>query len=160
MNPRSFILSLLSIVLLTGCASFTGAELGRIRERGVSPGVVAKFRDGQVLSPQDVIELTRRGVPDRLILRQIEDAGVNYVLGKNDIKRLRAAGVSAAVLDALIDASDDFAHEHAGRRYDPAFGVYADYPYDYYYGPGSYYPYGSVGLGFYAPFPHHWSRWH
>jgi hypothetical protein len=160
MKTRLSVLSLIAILLLTGCASFTDAELGRIRQRGVSPRVVAKFEDGKVLSPQDVIELTRRRVPDSFIIRQIEDAGVDYVLSKDDTKRLRAAGVSAAVLDALRSASDDFARGYYAPRYVTSYGVYGEYPYDDYYGPGSYYPYGSVGFGFYVPFHHHGHRWH
>ena len=159
MNARLRVVSLLSILLLAGCASFTDAELGRIRQRGVSPPVVAKFEDGKGLSPQDVIELTRRRVPDSFIIRQIEDAGVDYVLGKEDIKRLRAAGVSAAVFDALIYASDDFARGYYAPRYATSYSVSADDPYGYYYGPGSYCPAGSVGVGYCAPLHHHWHRW-
>ena len=46
--------------------------------------------------PEDVIELTRRRVPDRFIVRQIEDVGVDYVLSPEDYQRLRKAGVTAA----------------------------------------------------------------
>ena len=159
MNARLPILSLFAILLFTGCASFNEAELGRIRQRGVSRQVLTKFEDGKVLSPQDVIELTRRHVPDSFIIRQIEDAGTDYVLSKADTKRLRAAGVSAAVLDALRSASDDFARGYYAPRYVTSYGVYADDPYGY-YGPGSYYPYGSFGIGYYVPFHPHGHHWH
>jgi hypothetical protein len=163
MNLRPILASLCLAIGFTGCATFTPAELGQIRQHGVSPAVVNKMEDGRVLHPGDVIELTRRGVSDRFIIRQIDDAGVDYVLNKNDFKRLQAARVSRPVLDALVAASDDFASRYAppGR-----VQVYATYPYNYYYGPyygGVYpyypYPYGGVSVGFSSGrycAPHHW----
>lgn len=150
MNFRPILASILVAVGFTGCATFTPAELGQIRQHGVSPTVVNKMEDGRVLHPGDVIELTRRGVPDNFIIRQIDDAGVDYVLNRNDMKRLQEARVSRAVMDALIAASDDFA-----SRYSPSGHVhaYATYPGDYYGGPyygygfnPYYYPYGGVSV--------------
>ena len=149
MNLRPILTSVLLTACFTGCATFNKTELGQIRQRGVAPAVVGKMSDGQVLTPSDVIELTRRGVPDSFILRQIDDAGVDYVLNRNDIKRLQAARVSRAVMDALIAGSDDFA-----RHYGPSTRarVYAGDPYDdYYFGPyfsGPYY-----GGPYYGPYP-------
>lgn len=152
MNLRPALVSLLLAVGFTGCATFTPAELGQIRQRGVSPAVVNKMEDGRVLHPGDVIELTRRGVPDNFIIREIEDAGVDYVLNRDDLKRLKDARVSRAVVGALLAASDEFARNYApgGRVH-----AYAPYPYGYYYGQYGYgadpyfypYPYdGSVSI--------------
>src|SRR3954470_18030955 len=102
MNPRPILASILVAIGFTGCATFTPAELGQIRQRGVSPAVVNKMEDGRVLHPGDVIELTRRGVPDNFIIRQIDDAGVDYVLNRNDMKRLQDARVNRRVVDALV----------------------------------------------------------
>jgi hypothetical protein len=159
MNLRLILASTALAIGFTGCATFTPAEMNQIRQHGVSPAVVNKMEDGRVLRPNDVIELTRRGVPDHLIIRQIEDAGVDYLLDRGDVRRLQEARVSRRVLDAMIAASDDFA-----SRYAPAGRVHAyAYPYDYYYGPNYYspyyYPYGgfsvSVGGGHYWG-GHHW----
>ncbi|MDR3404425.1 MAG: hypothetical protein P4L99_18135 [Chthoniobacter sp.] len=163
MNLRPILASALLLAGLSGCATFTDAELGQIRQRGVSSAVVGKMQEGRVLSPGDVIELTRRGVSDNFIIRQIEDAGVDYVLNRDDIKRLQAAHVSRPVMDALFAASDDFAgrynppgraHVYAGPGYPAYYGdpYYGAYPY--------FYPYGGVsvevGGGGYCGHYHHW----
>ncbi|MEP6668025.1 MAG: hypothetical protein ABJF10_02665 [Chthoniobacter sp.] len=154
MNLRPILASLLLVAGLSGCATFTDAELGQIRQRGVSSAVVGKLQNGRVLSPGDVIELTRRGVSDTFILRQIDDAGVDYVLNRDDVKKLKAAHVSRPVMDALYAASDDFADRYSGASRVRAYGTFTAYPYnDYYYGgyPYAYpypygYPYGGVSV--------------
>ena len=112
-------------LLLAGCASFSKTELAQIRQQGVPPAIVGKMERGHVLKPAEVIELARRGVPDTLILRQINDAGLDYVLGKNDLASLRAARISQPVIDALEAESDRFA-----RNYAPGFGPHYVSPYD------------------------------
>jgi hypothetical protein len=139
---------LLGLLLLTGCSTFTDTELGIIRGSGVPPRLYGKMEDGRELTPEDVIELTRRHVPDRYILRQIDDVGVDYVLSPADVKRLRQARVSPPVLDALVMASDEFASRYAA----PSRGVFYTGPDPYYYddgyyGPGPYPIHGSIGIG-------------
>ena len=132
--------------LLTSCATFNDTELGIIRGSGVSPRIYAKMDEGHELRPEDVIELTRRHVPERYILRQIDDVGVDYVLGPDDYKRLERARVSPAVIDALVVASNQFSERYAA----PRRRVYVGDP--YYYGDpyldGPPYVSGSVGIGF------------
>lgn len=158
MNPRPILVALLLAAGFSGCATFTDAEIGQIRQHGVSPAVVGKMQDGRELHPGDVIELTRRGVPDGLIIRQIDDVGVDYVLNRDDVKRMQNARVSRPVIDALVAASDDFA-----SRYSPSHHVrvYAGDPYDpYYYGPyygPYYYPYGGISVGIGGG---HWGHCH
>jgi len=156
MNLRPILASLLLVAGLSGCATFTDAELGQIRQRGVSSAVVGKMQNGRVLSPGDVIELTRRGVSDNFIIRQIDDAGVDYILNRDDVKRLQAAHVSRPVMDALFAASDDFASIYAPPGRVRAYATYPAYPYygfDYNAYPypfpySSYpYPYGGVSIG-------------
>ena len=118
-------LTVLAATLLAGCASFSQKELAQIRQQGVPPAIVGKMEQGHVLKPDEVIELARRGVSETLILRQINDAGLDYVLAKNDVTRLRAAHISQAVIDALIAESDRFA-----RNYAPGFGPHYVSPYD------------------------------
>jgi len=160
MNSRPLLASLFFSLLFTGCATFTDAELGLIQRSGVSPRLVNKMESGRELTPEDVIELTRRAVPDRYILRQIEDAGVDYVLSPEDFKKLQQARVSPAVLDALGAASDDFASHYAAPQAD-MFAV-DPYPYPYYedpYGPRRYSPIrGSIGIGVSTGGPRHWRR--
>jgi len=153
MKLRPILASILLSTGLAGCATFTDSELGQIRHSGVSPAVVGKFEQGRVLTPPEIIELTRRGVADDLIVRQIHEASVDYILTRNDIKELEAARVSRPVMDALIAESSDFAASHAPPGPPHAYAAYPGYPaypyYDYYgaypyYNP---YPYGTVVVG-------------
>lgn len=120
------ILFALAALLLAGCSTFDKAELAQIRQRGVRPGLLYKMEHRRELTPEDVIELKRAGVRDPLIVKQLRDVGVNYVVSRGDVKRLRAAGVSAWVIDVLLRESERF----AGRAYEN--------PYDDYYGAGFY----------------------
>jgi hypothetical protein len=147
MNPRPLIASLVTCLLVSGCATFNDSELGIIHQSGVSPRVFAKMEQGRVLSPDDVIELTRRHVPDRYIVRQLEDAGVDYVLSPEDYQRLQKARVSPEVLEALVAASDEFASRYTSPR---AHVYVADPYYDDYYFPhrSPVYVTGDIGVGF------------
>jgi hypothetical protein len=147
MKPRSVLASLCLLAAFSGCATFSTSELGQVRSSGVSPVVVGKFENSRSLTPPDIIQLTKRGVPDDLIVRQIHDAGVDYLLTRNDVKSLEAARVSPPVMDALIQEANDFAASHAPpgppRSY-AGYGPYPAYPYyDYYDG----YPYWGYPLG-------------
>ena len=174
MNLRSLLpVAVLSagFALLTGCSTFTENELGIIRGSGVTPRVYEKMQRGREISPEDVIEMTRKHVPSRYIVRQIEDIGLDYVLSPDDVKKLEKARVSRDVIDTMIAASDEFGSRYASPRrssvmfysgYDPYF--YDDYyGYDGFYGPGyGHYrrPYpvgGTIGIGI-APAHRHWRR--
>jgi hypothetical protein len=142
MKFRPIFTSLLLATGLVGCATFSDQEIGQMRHRGVSSAVIGKMQEGHVLTPPDIVELTRRGVPDELIIRQIDDAGVDYMLTRNDFKDLQRAHVSRAVVDAVVAASEDFASQsrpHAAYDVYPYSNYYYGiapyyYPYPYYYG--------------------------
>jgi len=166
MNLRPVFATILLGLAFAGCATFNDQEIGQIRQTGVSPVLVGKFQESKVLTPQDVIALTRRHVPDEFIIRQIQDAGVDYVLGKDDLKRLAAAHVSKDVAVALIMASDDFAREHSPDYHSHVsigYGVYDPYDFSAPYPPYAYpdyYPYygGAVYYGGGGGYWHH--HWH
>ena len=122
---RPFLPAVFAAALLAGCANFSKQELAQIRQQGVPPVIVGKMEQGHVLKPAEIIELAHRGVPDALILRQINDAGLDYILAKNDVTRLRATHISQPVIDALMAESDRFA-----RNYSPGFGPHYVSPYD------------------------------
>ena len=133
-------------LLLVGCANFSPTELAEVRQHNVPPAITSKMEHGHVLTLNEVVELTRRGVPDRLIIRQIDNTGLDYTLAKDDVARLRKAGVGPAVIDALVVESERFA-----RNYAPGFGPHYVSPYDEVsYGPDPYRFTGdaAVGVGF------------
>lgn len=133
-------------LLLAGCANFSPTELAEVRQHSVPPAIVGKMEHGHVLTLNEVVELTRRGVPDRLIIRQIDNTGLDYTLSKDDVARLRKAGVAPAVIDALLVESERFA-----RNYVAGFGPHYVSPYDdVTYGSDPYRFTGdaAVGVGF------------
>lgn len=153
MKLRPILVSIFLATAFAGCATFSDSELNQIRHSGASPVVVGKFEQGKILTPPDIIEATHRGIPENLIVRQIEDAEVDYVLTKNDIKMLEKNRVSPAVMEVLISASNDFAAQHAPPGPPHPYVGYPGYPayqcYDYSGGYPYYYPYpyyGGVGF--------------
>jgi hypothetical protein len=128
---------------LSACTTFTDRELATFRAQRVTPPVYSKLSRGLPLNPSDVIELTRRGVSDSLIIRQIQDHGVASLIERNDVTRMRQNGVRAAVIDAMLWASDDFARRYVATDYDGAYGSF--YPRWGYYRPWPWY--GGVGFG-------------
>lgn len=138
-------IALLALALGAGCATHDRQTIARVRASGVSERTVAKLERGGALSPDNLIELKKRGVPDDVVLRQLDEVGVNYVVTAGEKKHLRAAGVSADVVDALVSAGNRFA------AYRAAPPVYFTNEYDYYpryYGGPWWYPHGSIGLGY------------
>ena len=148
-------LILLAFVLsFAACTTFDNHELASFRARRVSPPVYSKLSRGEPLEPSDVIELTRRGVADSLIIRQIEDHGAASIVGRNDVTRMRKAGVHAVVIDALLWASDDFARNYGHGNYSVAYGGY--YPGVDYYDP---WPWWG-GIGFSVSSGHYYGGHH
>ena len=107
---------------------------------------MGKMEHGHVLTLAEVIDVTRRGVPERLILRQIDNTGLDYTLAKDDVARLTKAKVAPAIIDALLVEAERFA-----RNYAPGFGPHFVSPYDdVIYGSDPYRFTGdaAVGVGF------------
>ena len=132
-------LLLLSIVaLVSGCATHTREQIAAVRAAGVSPRLVYKLEHEGFLSPEDLIQLRRHRVNDSVAIRQLDDVGVDYLVQRDDIKRLRNAGVDPGVVDELVSASHQFANRQY-RRTAWSVGFYAPlYPWYGYYGPYGY----------------------
>ena len=157
MSSRLCSLALVVAALLCGgCSTFTEQELSQVRARGVSPTVQAKLDRGGVLTPSDIIELRRRGISDRITLKQLDADGVDYLLTKEDVARMRRASVSPQVIAAVAEESDRFDARHQAADYDVRYGMYHHDP--YYYGPGFYDPYYYGGYGYYRSGRSHYRR--
>jgi hypothetical protein len=120
-------------------------------------------REKQAYLLDEVLRLSHEGVPDRLILKQIEAMDFAFELTADDIVELRTLGVSDDILEALIDtrlrereADDDLYVRVSAGYYSPwyqfpyAWGFYYDpFPscYSYYYYP---FHYSSHHLGWYG----------
>ncbi len=134
MNASNTGAFLLAAALLCGCATHDQRTIAAVRAAGVSGRIVAKLEDHGSLAPGDLVELKRRGVSDAVPIRQLDVDGVDYIVQRDEIVMLRKAKVRTAVTDALIAASDRFAHD----RYAPAaHGSWWVDP--FWYGPAYYY---------------------
>jgi hypothetical protein len=132
---------LAAALLFAGCATQTKEQLAAVRSAGVSPALIRKLEHFGRLSPGDLIELKRRRVNDAVALRQLDRAGVDYVVDKDIVRQLRKGGVSEEVIAAAQNASeryaDQFHRPHVSAYYHPWWSPYPypGYPYDpYFYG--------------------------
>jgi hypothetical protein len=51
---------------------------------------------------EDILELKRAGLSDQAILKKVHSENVNYHLTTADVVELRAAGLSEAILEAML----------------------------------------------------------
>lgn len=134
-------------------------------------------REKQAYLLDEVLRLSHEGVPDRLILKQIEAMDFAFELTAGDIVELRTLGLSDDVIEALIDTAlrederdDDLYVRVSAGYYSPwyqfpyAWGFYYDpFPscYSYYYYPFHYSThhfgwYGWCGNSYY--YTYNWSE--
>lgn len=52
-----------------------------------------------------VIQLVKSGMPDSLVIKTLQKSGKSYNLAPADVLKLRNAGVSNAVIEAMVDSS-------------------------------------------------------
>jgi hypothetical protein len=144
-----FVLLVLFSASLAGCATHDQKTIASVRASGVSERTVAKLEHRGVLAPNDLIELEKRGVSDAVPIRLLDKVGVDYVVQKDDMRRLRSAGVSSEVRDALAEASREFVHDRYAPR--PYYEIGFDAP--WHYGARWWWPYADVSLGY------SWGHW-
>jgi hypothetical protein len=137
----SFVVLAFLCFLPIGCATYSEAELQQIARLRLPANVEARLHSDRPLQPEDVILLTRYRVPEHLIVRHLDDHEPEYLLGRDDMRRMRAAGVSVRIREMMMRASDEFVRDQVRRYYAPAYDPY--YAYDPFY---PYYPMYSGGL--------------
>ncbi len=59
----------------------------------------------QVLTQQDVIKLLELKIPEQTIIDKVKSSGTTFVLGANDIDRLKKAGATDALISAMQSSS-------------------------------------------------------
>jgi hypothetical protein len=128
---------LLALVFLAGCETLNRQDREVLRAHDVPPDVYDKMLYGDPLSLDDVIELSQRAVPPGLIIHYMREADTVYVLGKSDVKHLRAGGVNETVIAYMLSTAPAY--------YGPAGPSPYGYPY-----PGPYYPDGPYPYGYYG----------
>lgn len=117
---RTLLILILVVIAATGCA-----------RRAVRPPPTTQA---------DIINMSKEGVSDEVIIRIIQNSRTVYRLTADDVVRLRNAGVSSAVINYMLDSYVRFS-QYEQRRAD-----YYDYDYGFRYRFGFWY----------GP---HWHRW-
>jgi hypothetical protein len=102
-------LLILLLLILCGCAVYDDKEIAQFHRLGVPPALLAKLEHRRALLPDDLIALRRLRVPDNLVIRHLNDVGVDYISTRTDVLRLRKADVRRGVIEALLVASERFA---------------------------------------------------
>ena len=118
-------MALAAVCAFSGCASLSGPEVNALRAGGVPDALVLKLEREGILSPNELIELHRRRVPVPLVVRHLDRVGIDYVLDRDDVRKLEAAKVPDEVVLAARRASSRFQRSYlSGPAYivgDPFF---------------------------------------
>jgi hypothetical protein len=96
------LLSGVAVLGLAGCATLSDQERAELRRHRVSPALYETMTRDRVLTLAEIVELSRKRVPDNLIVHYIEETESVYTLRTDDVTRLRRAGVSKTVIDYLL----------------------------------------------------------
>jgi hypothetical protein len=104
----------------------------------------------RMMTRQDVINLSKAGVSDSLIISMMDATDTWFELKPQEVIDLKNAGVSENVISAMMEQPSKQSGQSSGQT---ATGYYVYPPYYWYYG---YYPYWysyprfSVSLGFHG----------
>lgn len=129
MKSFLFVLLLLAVALLSGCATY---------HKSTPPPRAARLP--RPLSLAEIREMSAKGVSDETILTALRASRAEYRLSAQDISALQEARVSPAVIDYLFKAPELYPAER------PVYRTYNYYPPPYWY--------GHWGFGYHAW--HHW----
>lgn len=135
---KAALLSLCAAAVLAGCATHSKEDIAAVRAAGVPPRTVAKLERDRVLEPSDLVELRRHRVRDEIPVKHLRDVGVDYLPQRDDLRRLRSAGVRPLVIDELIRASQRFVEDRYAEPQLVTWGIAA--PYDPWYMHYGYHP--------------------
>jgi hypothetical protein len=104
----------------------------------------------RVMKMQDVIDLSKAGVSDSLIISTMDATNSYFRLSAKDVLHLRKSGVSEAVISAMMQPPPESSNKSSASNSNSVTRYYA-YPYPYYwyddFYPYWYYPSFSVRLG-------------
>ncbi len=100
---KTVALSLATALLLSACATVPKSERIALQQRRVSPEVYHKIIREKPLSEADVVELSRRGLPNSSLIYYLYITKSYYCLTRADIRRLERQGVSGDVASFMVD---------------------------------------------------------
>jgi hypothetical protein len=111
---------------------------------------------------KDVVKMRQAGIADSLILQKIEYSGTTFHLNADEMEALKEAGVSDALISAMLRTEAEDEDDDGGYRYDDYgyHGYYGYYGHPYY---PYYYPHSRIyvrlGLGYYGPYPRYYDTY-
>lgn len=126
-----FIALLIVTISSTGCGSMYYSQYDR---EEVLP-------DSSAMAIADVIDMSKEGIGDSIIISQIIATKSFFELTTNDIIELKKVGVSEKVINAMIKTTKVVINRKSRRYY--SYPSYL-YPYNYYASPW----YSSFNFGF------------
>lgn len=110
------------LLAMTGCATLNKAELAELRSRNVPPDLCLRMDHRNDLSQPDIVELSKKRVPDGIIIHYIQLTRAAYYLRTDDVVRLKNAGVSPDVIDYMLRTAELYAVSYArSPLYDPFY---------------------------------------
>ena len=96
------LLALLTLtVALAGCTTLNHRDRNFLESSGVTRPVYDKMMHHEPLTLDDIITLTRKGIPGAFIVHYLRPTYFVYKLSANDAARLRQAGVAEGVIRYL-----------------------------------------------------------
>ena len=126
-------LPVLFVLILAGCETLDRGDQSILRQHRVSNTVYDKMLHNERLALPDIVELSRKGLPDPFILRYLRSTYAVYQLTTADVSQLTRAGVSRGVIDYLLATPSMYSPQ--AYPYGPAVYPYGPSPYFYDYPP-------------------------
>jgi hypothetical protein len=98
------LLALLTLAFaLAGCTTLNHRDRDLLESHGISSGpVYDKMMHHEPLALDDIVELSRKGVPGPFIVHYLRPTYYVYQLNAGDVLRLRQAGVPEGVIRYLL----------------------------------------------------------
>src|SRR5438128_9405252 len=91
--------------LLCGCADLSRYDRSVLEQHRVSPALYEKMTHRDPLTLEDIVELSKRGLPASFIVHYLHSTSQVYQLTTDDVLQLKRAGVANEVIDYLLPTS-------------------------------------------------------
>lgn len=139
MKKLPWITALLLAVFAVGCTSpQLRQDAATATAATAGPYMEDKLAHGRALTAEDVVLLSKKGVPDEVILRNFRASWAIYNLDVETVEHLKASGVSDTVVNAMLASRQSYG---GPARYYARVGYYGYYPRGYgFFGPRHFRP--------------------
>jgi len=92
---------LLTVILLTACATNQPLALKQIAAKGVNSSTYARIESGRVLGYTDILNLVKADVPDAAIVSYLKSTKAPYRLTTAQFEQLTDAGAASDLVNYL-----------------------------------------------------------